>query len=276
MGARPWQHSSLALPPRSCVNPQDSAGSKASSRAFARSPNNTTLPAGGDTPESPPTSSRRHHACRLRSPGTRSTPLRSPYRPSTLRHRHLGGAHAELTSPLQTKKPSRATAPQQHPHPFPQPRLAAGSALLRRRLATAAIDLSGRPLHRPDPPPANPPTSAQRLTPNPFPCTRLLKDSHQRSSARRPERRRRLRASLHRLPQKPASSGTAEAPITRTGSLSTPSAPESHASSSAAPRAHRSYRPSGWEHFSSRRTPNTLRLFTGGSFRAKPRNPCIP
>ena len=54
----------------------------------------------------------------------------------------LGGAHAELTSLLQTKKPSRATVSQQHPHLFPQPRLAVGSALLRRRLATAAIDLS--------------------------------------------------------------------------------------------------------------------------------------
>lgn len=54
----------------------------------------------------------------------------------------LGGAHAELSSLLHANRPSRATASQQHPHLFPQPRLAIGSALLRRRLATAAIDLS--------------------------------------------------------------------------------------------------------------------------------------
>ncbi len=67
---------------------------------------------------------------------------------------HLGGATAELA--LLQKNPKRfarlrneeevslhsATHASQHPHLFPQPRLAVGRALLMRRLATAAIDIS--------------------------------------------------------------------------------------------------------------------------------------
>jgi thiamine-monophosphate kinase len=55
----------------------------------------------------------------------------------------LGGAAAELSSML-----SRSTAPAKilntanHPQTFPQPRIAVGQALLRRRLATASIDIS--------------------------------------------------------------------------------------------------------------------------------------
>ena len=62
----------------------------------------------------------------------------------------LGGAAAELASMQQstapaTSKPPRMPAPNQaanHPQLLPQPRIDAGLALLRRRLATAAIDLS--------------------------------------------------------------------------------------------------------------------------------------
>lgn len=54
----------------------------------------------------------------------------------------LGGAHAELSALLAANRPSRATSSQHHPHLFPQPRLAIGSTLLRRRLASASIDLS--------------------------------------------------------------------------------------------------------------------------------------
>ena len=54
----------------------------------------------------------------------------------------LGGAYAEISALLKANRPPRATASPQHPHLFPQPRLAIGSTLLRRRLATAAIDLS--------------------------------------------------------------------------------------------------------------------------------------
>ncbi|HEU4636018.1 MAG TPA: thiamine-phosphate kinase [Edaphobacter sp.] len=54
----------------------------------------------------------------------------------------LGGAHAELTHLLRSKRRSRAKSAEEHAHFFPQPRLDVGSALLHRRLATAAIDLS--------------------------------------------------------------------------------------------------------------------------------------
>ncbi|MDP9052457.1 MAG: AIR synthase-related protein, partial [Acidobacteriota bacterium] len=51
----------------------------------------------------------------------------------------LGGAAAELAT-LGT--PSKRDPSPSHPQLYPQPRLAVGQALLRRRLATAAIDLS--------------------------------------------------------------------------------------------------------------------------------------
>ncbi|HTH53290.1 MAG TPA: thiamine-phosphate kinase [Edaphobacter sp.] len=54
----------------------------------------------------------------------------------------LGGAHAELITLLEANRPSRAKASTNHPHLFPQPRLAVGSDLLRRGLAHSAIDLS--------------------------------------------------------------------------------------------------------------------------------------
>jgi thiamine-monophosphate kinase len=50
----------------------------------------------------------------------------------------LGGSAAELQALQRRRKP----AGPQHPHLYPEPRLAAGLALMRRRLATAAIDLS--------------------------------------------------------------------------------------------------------------------------------------
>jgi thiamine-monophosphate kinase len=55
----------------------------------------------------------------------------------------LGGAAAELAA--LSKSPGRfrrAHAAGDHPHLFPQPRLTVGAALLRRRLATACIDVS--------------------------------------------------------------------------------------------------------------------------------------
>ena len=55
----------------------------------------------------------------------------------------LGGAAAELTSLSATPRRFRTASPtDDHPHLFPQPRLAVGQTLLRRRLATACIDLS--------------------------------------------------------------------------------------------------------------------------------------
>jgi len=56
----------------------------------------------------------------------------------------LGGAAAELRaltrSPRKFRKITVATA--EHPHFFPQPRVGVGRALVRRKIATAAIDVS--------------------------------------------------------------------------------------------------------------------------------------
>jgi thiamine-monophosphate kinase len=61
----------------------------------------------------------------------------------------LGGSAAELASLSATSPKRDSTKPTKppnhngdHPHLFPQPRLAAGQSILRRRLATACIDLS--------------------------------------------------------------------------------------------------------------------------------------
>jgi thiamine-monophosphate kinase len=55
----------------------------------------------------------------------------------------LGGAAAELAAlSAAPRKFRRAQRTEDHPHLFPQPRLAVGQALLRRGLATACIDLS--------------------------------------------------------------------------------------------------------------------------------------
>jgi len=55
----------------------------------------------------------------------------------------LGGAAAELAALAEApRRFAKAAADGTHPHLFPQPRLAAGQALLRRGLATACIDLS--------------------------------------------------------------------------------------------------------------------------------------
>jgi thiamine-monophosphate kinase len=55
----------------------------------------------------------------------------------------LGGAATELaTLAANPRKFRKATAADDHPHLFPQPRLAVGQVLLRRRLASACIDLS--------------------------------------------------------------------------------------------------------------------------------------
>ncbi|MGI8771693.1 MAG: thiamine-phosphate kinase [Acidobacteriaceae bacterium] len=56
----------------------------------------------------------------------------------------LGGAAAELRELERTPRRFRNVthADARHPHLFPEPRLEAGRALVRRRLATAAIDIS--------------------------------------------------------------------------------------------------------------------------------------
>ena len=56
----------------------------------------------------------------------------------------LGGAAAELRSLTKSSGHFRGitSATREHPHFFPQPRVGVGRALVRRRLATAAIDIS--------------------------------------------------------------------------------------------------------------------------------------
>ena len=55
----------------------------------------------------------------------------------------LGGAAAELAALTENPRVFHKLAnPAAHPHFFPQPRLAIGQALLRRKLATACIDIS--------------------------------------------------------------------------------------------------------------------------------------
>lgn len=55
----------------------------------------------------------------------------------------LGGAAAELSAMLSGKKsPAKISQTGEHPQTFPEPRVAVGQALLRRKLATACIDIS--------------------------------------------------------------------------------------------------------------------------------------
>jgi thiamine-monophosphate kinase len=56
----------------------------------------------------------------------------------------LGGAAAELRAVIESPARFRSlvAASAEHPHFFPEPRINVGRALIRRRLATAAIDIS--------------------------------------------------------------------------------------------------------------------------------------
>jgi thiamine-monophosphate kinase len=56
---------------------------------------------------------------------------------------HIGGSSAEFNAMQQKKtRPHKPATTHNHPHLFPQPRIATGKALLKRNLATACIDLS--------------------------------------------------------------------------------------------------------------------------------------
>lgn len=100
--------------------------------------------AGGDTAEAPGDAVLADIVLLGAAPTGRAL-RRSTARPGDLLYvtGSLGGASAELRALV--AKPRRfreATASEGHPHLFPQPRLAVGQTLLRRGLATAAIDLS--------------------------------------------------------------------------------------------------------------------------------------
>jgi len=96
--------------------------------------------AGGDTSESPSP----HILADILLVGsvpTGTALLRSTARPGDALYvtGALGGAAAELAEVLNGKRARKATA---HPHLFPEPRLAIGELLRRRKLATACLDLS--------------------------------------------------------------------------------------------------------------------------------------
>ncbi len=100
--------------------------------------------AGGDTAESPSDHILADIVLLGSAPAGRAL-RRSTARPGDLLYctGSLGGAAAELAALAASPRKFRsASAADDHPHLFPQPRLAVGAALLRRRLATACIDLS--------------------------------------------------------------------------------------------------------------------------------------
>ena len=113
--------------------------------------------AGGDTSESPLNNGHAHILADIVLLGSapagralrRSGAFR-PARPGDVLYvtGHLGGSAAELAAltraaKLSTSRTSpKRTDPNPHPHLYPQPRLAVAETLLRRRLATACIDLS--------------------------------------------------------------------------------------------------------------------------------------
>ncbi|HWB31731.1 MAG TPA: thiamine-phosphate kinase [Acidobacteriaceae bacterium] len=103
--------------------------------------------AGGDTSEAP--SSHVLADIILLGSAPRDRALRrSAGRPGDILYvtGRLGGSAAELaglsSNSVRSRHRSGPADPNRSPHLYPQPRLAVGQALLRRRLATAAIDLS--------------------------------------------------------------------------------------------------------------------------------------
>jgi len=106
--------------------------------------------AGGDTSESPSESARLERLILADIVLIGSAPKgkalrRSGAHPGDILYvtGHLGGASAELNAMLQKKtRPRNPSTTENHPHLFPEPRIAQGKALLQRNLATACIDLS--------------------------------------------------------------------------------------------------------------------------------------
>jgi thiamine-monophosphate kinase len=143
MGARPLSaFLSLALPGSAARNVRWLDGFLDGLLALANA-HNVPL-AGGDTSESPS----EHILADIVLIG--SAPVGRALRRSTARPGDslyctgsLGGAAAELAALTASPRRFRnATSADEHPHLFPQPRLATGAALLRRHLATSCIDLS--------------------------------------------------------------------------------------------------------------------------------------
>jgi thiamine-monophosphate kinase len=143
MGAKPLAaFLSLAMPKSVARNPRWLDGFLDGFLSLADE-HNVPL-AGGDTAQSP-AEALLADIVLLGSAPTGRALRRSTARPGDILYTTgaLGGAAAELAALSTTPRKFRtAASADNHPHLFPQPRLAVGQALLRRRLATACIDLS--------------------------------------------------------------------------------------------------------------------------------------
>jgi thiamine-monophosphate kinase len=143
MGARPLAaFLSLAMPKSIARNPRWLDGFLDGLLALAAA-HNVPL-AGGDTSQSPAEAILADIVL-IGSAPTGHALRRSGAHPGDLLYctGAFGGAAAEFTAISASPRKFRTANPaDDHPHLFPQPRLAVGQALLRRRLATACIDLS--------------------------------------------------------------------------------------------------------------------------------------
>jgi thiamine-monophosphate kinase len=143
MGAKPLAaFLSLALPKSAARNTHWLDGFLDGLLALAHT-HNVPL-AGGDTSESPSNHILADIVLIGSAPANRAL-QRSTARAGDLLYctGALGGAAAELAALTASPRKFRnAKSTGNHPHLFPQPRLAVGAALLRRHLATACIDLS--------------------------------------------------------------------------------------------------------------------------------------
>jgi thiamine-monophosphate kinase len=100
--------------------------------------------AGGDTAESPADAILADIVLLGSAPTGRSL-RRSGARPGDILYvtGSLGGAAAELSAMVaRSTPPAKILNTANHPQTFPEPRIAVGQALLRRKLATACIDIS--------------------------------------------------------------------------------------------------------------------------------------
>jgi thiamine-monophosphate kinase len=152
MGATPLAaFLSLALPASLLAEPKGRAWIKRFFDGLHTLATQHNVPlAGGDTSESPKEVSGTHglilaDIVLLGSAPRGKSLRRSGAHPGDLLYvtGHLGGAAAELSAMLANpSRRAKVSATSNHPHLFPQPRIATGKTLLRRSLATAAIDLS--------------------------------------------------------------------------------------------------------------------------------------
>lgn len=144
MGATPLAaFLSLALPARLLATPEGRRWITRFFQGLRTLAKQHTVPlAGGDTSESP-----REILADIVLIG--SAPTGKALRRSTAHAGdalyvtgHLGGAAAELAQILHRRKAVKVSTAKNHPHLYPEPRIATGKALLKSSLVTACIDIS--------------------------------------------------------------------------------------------------------------------------------------